>query len=805
MDCIAHSAPKKHPGRKPHLYSDHISEALQYGLSQLDHLLSFSNFSSQEKERIRDSVVAAIMLHDMGKLDELNQEILKGEKSGRLPVDHIEAGVAIAASIQNELMGWLIRGHHAPGLPSKKNEKFFIKQLNTETGCKFLPTSLRGRRYKRSKADAKTKEDYQSHFQAVERTEGNLPDYKKLQEGSCGGWPEISMQLPQSGLTTRLLLSCLVNADHESAATYTNNSEMPVFEPATTRWEERLAALSRYVKELPRDPQNKRHNLRDLFYKHCREGELFSSKIMMCSASVGLGKTTSVMAYLLRKSIQDHSSRIMVIAPFSNIIDQTVKTLRKSIVLDGEAPEEIVAAHHHKAEFSDENMRQYATLWQAPIVVTTAVQFFETLAGAHPSKLRKLHSIAGASIFIDESHACLPVEFLKITWYWLRKLCDEWGCNIVFSSGSMVEFWNDPYILGSEDEGKARLEVSCQKLPDLFPKELQRNTQKCETKRVEFRKIQNPLSLDGLIALIQSEDVWENYYKSEKPSCLVILNTVQSCAIVADSLARALDDYSKEKIENKKVLHLSTALAPKDRERILKEILRRQDDSEWNTSPWYLIATSAVEAGVDLDFSIGFRERCSVTSFLQVSGRINRHGKRGAGVLYDFSIIPDDGLTLHPGFREPSMVFDSLWEELTSPELSLTSISTRSQRKEFSRFNEKKERRNLLCLEEAKLNFQEVAEAYKVIDSDTATVIVDNGIVRKMEIGIPVSWRDIQENSVQLWSNKISKLNLRPIRNSSQDRIYSWIDTYEYDSRFLGIMGGLLRIENFFKYDGGVF
>ena len=150
------------------------------------------------------------------------------------------------------------------------------------------------------------------------------------------------------------------------------------------------------------------------------------------------------------------------------------------------------------------------------------------------------------------------------------------------------------------------------------------------------------------------------------------------------------------------------------------------------------------------------------------------------------------------------MVFDDLWKELTSPDLPLTALSTKAQRKEFSRFNEKKDRRDLLCSEEAKLNFQEVAKAYKVIDSDTATVIVDEKIVQKMELGIPVSWRDIQKNSVQLWSSKISKLNLTPIRNSSQDQIYSWIDTYEYDSGFLGIMGGLLKVDNFFKYDGGV-
>ncbi len=794
MQFVAHSVPAEHPEKQPHWYSDHISEVLKFGIAQVEFLLSFSCLFTNEKEKILQTMTAAIMLHDMGKLDEENQKILRGAKNGRLPIDHIEAGVAIAASIPNELMGWLIRGHHAPGLPSKKIEKFFIKQLNREVGENFSASSLRGKRHKRSKESATYKEDYQKHFDAIKRTEEKLSTYKEDQKGVFKEWPEVPMQLPQNGLIIRLLLSCLVNADHESSAAYSKNSTMPAFLPAKTSWGKRLHALKRYVFSLPNNPQNDRHILRKEFFEHCLNREVFSSRLVMCSAPVGLGKTTSVMAYLLRRSIKDDSSRIIVIAPFSNIIDQTVTKLRNAIVLDEENPEEVVAAHHHKAEFSDKNMRHYSSLWQAPVVVTTAVQFFETLASAHPSKLRKLSAIVGASIFIDESHACLPVEFLKITWYWLKKLTEEWGCNIVFSSGSLVEYWNDSYLVGDQTQA----------IPELFPEKMNARTQLCERQRVGFKRINESLSLADLLCLVQSEEVWWRYIDDEKPSCLIILNTVQSCAIVANALAKDTEDYSKKTIKDKRVLHLSTALAPKDRKRVLKEISRRQKNSEWNNQKWYLVATSCVEAGVDLDFSIGFRERCSVTSFLQVSGRINRHGKRHSGELYDFSVFPDDGLNHHPGFKESSVVFDNLWDDLISSERSLTELSTVAYRKEFSRFPEKEKIRDSLVAQEEKLNFQEVADLYKVISSDTATVIVDKGVVEKLELGLPVNWQEVQDNSVQIWTRKIEKLRLAPIKGCSRDHIYSWIDKYKYDPGFLGIMGGLIEMDDFFEQQGGI-
>ncbi len=794
MGYLAHTPPKDKSELAPHLYSDHVGEMLDYGLSLLDYLLSAATFSDKYKEQLRQTLKAALMLHDMGKLDESNQHVFRGEVQGRLSVDHLEAGTAVAAEMGNEFLGWLIRGHHAPGLPSKKTEKYFIRQLRKKFQLALSSFCLRGARFNRDKLSA----DWDKHLAAIAVTDKSIEQYKQRQIRSCGSWPQLSFKLPGSNLTTRMMLSCLVDADHGSAACYSQNIPMVSFTPADTRWEKRLEVLDEYISGVVAagsDSDSERNRLRGLFYRHCLDVELFDSRLAACSAPVGLGKTTSVMAYLLRCAIKNELSRIFVIAPFSNIIDQTVNVLRKAIVINGEDPDTVVVAHHHKADFSSQDMRQYAASWQAPVVVTTAVQFFETLASSSPSQLRKLHNVVGAAVFIDESHACLPPELLRLSWYWIQQLADNWNCHIIFSSGSMVRFWQDDSLVSQP--------VSS--LPDIYPAYLQKETDRAESKRIVFEKIETPLQRYELVELITSDETWNEYLEHDKPSCLVILNTVQSAALIAETLAVRLSDKENE-LSSKAVLHLSTALAPKDRDKMLSEVIRRQNvKNEWNHKAWYLVATSCVEAGVDLDFAVGFRESCSVTSLLQVSGRINRHGKRPCGKLYDFSIVPGDGLNRHPGLEEPSDILRELWPEIIKDEADYNSLCSLAIRKELSRFRIKEEKSKQLLLDEEKQGFQEVSRDYRIIDSDTATVIIDRSLIEKLELGIPVSWQTIQNHSVQLWTHKVSQLRLREIKGCKQDGIYSWIDSYDYDPNFLGIMSGSLQQEIFFKEAGGVF
>ena len=124
---------------------------------------------------------------------------------------------------------------------------------------------------------------------------------------------------------------------------------------------------------------------------------------------------------------------------------------------------------------------------------------------------------------------------------------------------------------------------------------------------------------------------------------LVILNTVQSAAVVA----RAMRDAGHD------TLHLSTALAPKDRAPILKRV---EEKLKEDVTDWTMVATSCVEAGVDLSFRTAFRERFSTASLIQVGGRVNRHGEKAEGIVFDFCIDEGDGITRHPGARYSAAV-----------------------------------------------------------------------------------------------------------------------------------------------------
>ena len=118
--------------------------------------------------------------------------------------------------------------------------------------------------------------------------------------------------------------------------------------------------------------------------------------------------------------------------------------------LPGEEPETVVAELHCKADFEDEDTRYLTSLWRAPIIVTTAVAFFETLASNRPGTLRRLHELPGSIIFMDEAHAALPLKLLPLAWHWMKVLEKEWSCYWILASGSLVRFWQIPELVGME-------------------------------------------------------------------------------------------------------------------------------------------------------------------------------------------------------------------------------------------------------------------------------------------------------------------------------------------------------------------
>ncbi len=747
----AHSSPSDSPDIGPHLYADHIRAVEIAGLAYLDEALRYSSHPEQKVQELRESLRLALRIHDIGKLEASNQAVLSGKKTGKLEYDHVDGGCALAIKLGDSLAAWLIRAHHAPGLPSLSHEKLLDNKR----------LALRGKRWNR---DNNEKARLDDHKQLRDRTDTLVDDLKESHENACDQALTITQSAPpDDALTTRLLLSCLVDADHgDTAQYYQAETEDSTPSQPLPNWEARLAKLRTHIDSLPKSP-NQRKKLRDRLFEECSK---FSTHhpIVSCAAPVGLGKTTAVMAYLLNCAIKNNLRRVFVIAPFTNVISQTAKTLKEIIVLEGENPDLVVAEHHHRAEFSAKNMRQYSQLWKAPIVVTTAVQFFETLASASPSSLRKLHALPGSAIFIDESHACVPPKYLNIAWHWLESLSKNWGCQFALASGSLCKFWEKPQILG---KGKEKRILS------ILSDDFYRNSSSAEHNRVEFSRLnEGALSKEKLVEMI-CEPTRAN------TSRLVILNTVQSAAAIAKELRP--DSEEDSPLGERTVLHLSTALTPKDRVRIIDEITSRQiPESQWKNKGWILVATSCVEAGVNLDFNFGFRESCSVTSFLQTAGRVNREDKFVGSILFDFTLIHEGLINRHPGVKNSTDVFEQLWDDIVSGQKPLDDLATTALIKEISKSGEVSE----VLRQEKDRNFQEVQKGVRIIDSDTKTVVVDGKIAKRLAHGVPVPFKELQDNSVQIWSNKIASMKLKPVNGS--DEIYEL--NYRYESNFLGYM-----------------
>lgn len=744
---IAHSAADDQSG--PQLYADHVAGVRDGAVARATAMLRFWTDETR-RDALAQAVEGGASYHDLGKLDPEIQAGLQQGRRAKLPWDHIDAGVAFLRRQKAHWAAWLVRAHHAPGLPSKPGHF-----------AGGEPRKLRGRRH-----DGQP----EAHDAQIARTDALLSSMVALHEATFGASaPRPSS--PLHGLPMRLALSCLVDADHSNTAQSDTGWREP--EPAHPRWAERLAALDAYVATLAANGGT-RTELRQAFYRACRT-QPTDAAMMACEGPVGIGKTTAVLAYLLRRAEATGARRLFVVAPFTAILTQTAEVLRKALLLEDERhdPDRVIAEHHHRAEFGSVASRDLATLWSAPIILTTAVQFFETLSSNNPVALRKLHMLPGSVVFFDEAHALLPVSALRHStdrsrrtelltaimpqyWRWLIELADQWSCSFVFASGSLARLWRLDAIAGQHRR----------ELPDLVPPELVEPLRAAERARVRYRTerfADVPAFLQAIAA-------------APGPR-LVILNTVQSAAVIA----RAIRDIGQD------VLHLSTALCPRDRDAVLTRVRTRLKERE-NTN-WTLVATSLVEAGVDISFCTAFRERFAATSLIQVGGRVNRNAELAARAeVIDFTIERGQSLTRHPEASIASDVLAQLFESgRFDGEIDPASVVTDALVRQMA---QKRRPVDLLGQAESEGNYPEVASLARLIEADTRFVVIDPGLRDRLLNRERLAMRDLLAGSVQLYASRISALALDPI--PGRPDLYWW--PHAYDSNFLGYMAGALTL-----------
>ena len=726
MYYLAHSAKD---GNQAHTYAAHV-EAVCSLVSRFAEELE--QYATKSQGIIKAIACKSAQWHDLGKLDDQNQTVLHDTLGGHrhLPINHVDAGSAKLIQENAWYEALMVYSHHR-GLPNMAAEK-----------CKGPAVFRDGDLSARTHTDETLQELIKRHISEIQR---------ECSFGSASGY-KGNLQI-----LFRMLLSCLADADHTDAAAYYAQAPDRVALPKL-RAAERLSALDHYVSSL--GCGDERSLLRSEMYTSCRNANIHCD-FTVCDSPVGSGKTTAVMAHLLKQAQNRNARRIFVVLPYTSIIQQSVEVYRKALVFPGEDPEMVVAELHCRADFQDMDTRYLTALWEAPIVVTTAVAFFETLASNRPSTLRRLHNLPGSVIFVDESHNALPTHLLPLTWQWMSALAEDWNCYWVLASGSLVRFW-------SIDAWKGRVKLAQPEVSELVHENVRKRLYQYENSRIAFRWRPESLSRRALIEWIAN---------MPGPR-LLIVNTIQSAAVIAEDIRLG---YGREKVE-----HLSTALSPEDRGITIKRVMSRLKNRM--DTDWTLVATSCVEAGVDFSFRSGFRELSSLLSLLQAAGRVNRHGLYKDAEIWSFTVQDDLLLKSNPALDTSRAILQDYFKKgiCISPEMS-----TRSMNDEIIR--------NDSCIpsvidflgDETEMQFKDISKKFRVIASDMVVAIVDSNFAYAVANG-GGDWQQLQRKAVSIRISMIQKWKLKEVAA----RVYVWTLCY---NNFLGYMQGVLDLERDLK------
>ncbi|MCB9640432.1 MAG: CRISPR-associated helicase Cas3' [Myxococcales bacterium] len=461
---------------------------------------------------------------------------------------------------------------------------------------------------------------------------------------------------------------------------------------------QRLQASQQEIACKPQDAsplQEQLHQHRQVIYQDALKAAVEKPGFFSMTVPTGGGKTRSAMAFALAHAIHHQLRRVIVAIPYTSIIEQNAAVYRElfgedcvlehhsqrqdvSPLSTGDDPEDEAVARERWQRLAAEN-------WEAPIIVTTNVQLFESLFSCKNSRLRKLHRIPRSVIILDEVQM-LPTKLLSPTLDALRFLVEDFGCSVIFCTATQPAFSANTLAASKARPLPTVREIVAEPLSHFQA-----------LQRVQFHlpsKDAGPSSF---------RDLADNI--TEAPRSLTILNTIQD----ARSLLEHLDGVEG-------VFHLSSRLCPIHRSLVLHTVRHRLRDEGVDCR---LISTQVVEAGVDIDFPCVYRVMGPLDSLVQAAGRCNREGRLVSG---DVHLVTLQGSHLPKGiYATATALTESLLQQSSLHELSDPGIFQRYFHKLYgSTVLDAKD----ICAKERELAFASSAAAYQLIPEQTQTVFL---------------------------------------------------------------------------------
>ena len=572
---------------KSSAYLGHLDE--KTGRAQLlrDHLTGVADLAGRFAAAFGEEEMGRLLglYHDVGKYSREFQAYIRADeaekKKRRGSVDHSTAGAQEIAKLRQGAaapLAFCIAGHHA-GIPNRG------ERADPEGSATLLG------RLKR-----KGLPDYRAY-----RTENDAPAAVP-----SALYAQVAAEAFPAMLYTRMLFSCLVDADFLDTEDFmaAGKAGREGFASLDTLLERLQKSLEENFLKPKTEKEKQKRQLpinekrSALLAQSIAAGKEAKGNLYRLTIPTGGGKTISSLAFALHYAAhaKRKRKRIIYVIPYTSIIEQNAAVFRELL------GEENVVEHHQHVDYDDAqdtdmNRKRLATEnWDAPVIVTTNVQFFESLFSNRPSKCRKLHNLAESIVIFDEAQM-IPLDYLRPSLAAIEALVRHYACTAVLCTATqppLGQFFSD----------------------DMQPLEicpaLMENAAFFRRTKIELRE-----------GTLTEEELAEELAAHAQALCIV--NVKKTAQSVFDLLR-----------EDEGTYHLSTNLYPVHREQVLEEIRARLKDGK----PCRVISTSLVEAGVDLDFPCVWREINGLDSIVQAAGRCNREGRRSAeeSVVHVFSL-----------------------------------------------------------------------------------------------------------------------------------------------------------------------
>lgn len=519
------------------------------------------------------------------------------------------------------------------------------------------------------------------------RLKRKIPDYSEFAR-------EVALSPPtkrmfetefQRMFFVRMLFSALTDADF--LATEDFMSEGKVERGGYDGIPVLLEAFEGYVEAKGWNrPQNDLNRMRRDILERCREAAKGERGLYSLTVPTGGGKTAASLAFALHHGAKHGLSRVIYVVPYTSIIEQTAKTFREML---GEGN---VLEHHSNVSFDsgddgfDDKLRLSAENWDAPVIVTTSVQFFESLYANRPSRCRKLHNIAGSVVIFDEVQM-LPLKYLRPCTAAMDALVADYGVTAVLCTATQPSL--DRFF-----SNERKVQEICPNTDELY--RFFRRTKLVNIGRQSLSDIAERMrDMNGALTVVATrKQAYELFLKLPKEGRF----------------------------------HLSTLMCPVHRSEVLAEIRRRLKSPD---KPLCRVAaTSLVEAGVDVDFPAVFRAEAGLDSIIQAAGRCNREGKNPWEESFVYIFMPEDE---PPGrikkyveiYRETA----EFVEDLASPEAIRAYFDALHEFEEEMLGQRGMDEENILRIIEdgfhgGRLPFPEVDSRFRLIDTDTKSVLI---------------------------------------------------------------------------------